>query len=50
MENGRIDEAGIICTGWIGQTDRTVTLYLDDLYFDGEPDYGVDFAKEQEEV
>ncbi|MGI5959296.1 MAG: ADP-ribosylglycohydrolase family protein [Massiliimalia sp.] len=51
METGRIDEAGIVCT--LGTTEpagSAVTLYLDDLYFDGTPCYGIDFSKEQEEV
>lgn len=49
METGRIDEAGVICTPCLGH-GGTVTVYLDDLYFDGAPAYGIDFAKEQEEV
>lgn len=52
MEAALIDEAGVLLipcdlnAGW-GDTDFSV--FIDDLYFDGKPDYSIDFKKENEE-
>lgn len=45
-----IDEAGIIVCGTdSGFRTGALTVYMDDLYFDGKPDYCIDFRKENVE-
>ncbi len=43
----RVDETGVIlsCTAK-GFSMEPLTAYLDDLYYDGEPDYRIDFDRE----
>lgn len=46
-----VAEAGIILAGTSkGFAQSALTAYLDDLYFDGKPDYRIDFRKETMEV
>lgn len=48
---GRVDEAGVILGEMAGSGPRDrVTVYLDDLYFTGEPSYSIDFSRENTEV
>ncbi len=43
----RIDETGFILGNAAGvHSHGQITVYLDDLYYDGEPDYKIDFMKE----
>lgn len=48
----RIDEAGVMLTpdainkGF----DTTTTIFMDELYFSGKPNYSIDFAKENLEI
>ena len=42
---GYICEAGVILSSTAQGPARDLTLYLDDLYIDGSPDYEIDFAK-----
>lgn len=43
----RVQETGVIlsCTAK-GFSREPITAYLDDLYYDGQPDYKIDFSKE----
>lgn len=44
-----VEEAGFILS-YLGARQGMITAYLDDLRFEGVPDYRVDFAKEDTEV
>lgn len=52
MQGGLIDEAGIClyAPGIVDQGMLNMCMYVDDLYFDGNPDYAVDLAKEKVET
>lgn len=50
VEGGLLDEAGFVfdMNGAMGQSSNLV-CFIDDLYFEGSPDYTVDFAQIKEE-
>ncbi|MCL2421829.1 MAG: ADP-ribosylglycohydrolase family protein [Defluviitaleaceae bacterium] len=45
MESGLIEEAGFT----FKTVDEYLTCFIDDLYFEGQPDYGIDFSQIKEE-
>lgn len=48
---GRVDETGVILGSVAGNAQRNrMTVYLDDLYYSGEPEYKVDFSTENIEM
>lgn len=52
MDAALIDEAGVLlipCDLSAGWGNNDLTVFIDDLYFDGKPDYNIDFSKENEE-
>ena len=52
LEGGLLDEAGFVfeMAGEHGMRPGDFTALVDDLYFDGAPDYSVEFQSETEEV
>lgn len=51
MEGALIDEAGV-CLRVLGENgggQATLTVFVDDLYFDGQPDYSVELDRERME-
>ena len=46
VEGGLILQAGVELIPQIGSNAESVIAYVDDLFFDGRPDYSVDFANE----
>jgi len=53
MEAALIDEAGVMlipCDLSAGWGSNDLSVFIDDLYFDGRPDYSIDFRIENEEV
>lgn len=50
MEGELLDEAGVcFLTGEADEVDA-FSCYIDDLYYEGKPDYTIDFAEEREEI
>lgn len=49
MEGALIDEAGVCLRvlGEYGGGQATLTVFVDDLYFDGQPDYSVELDRER---
>jgi hypothetical protein len=51
IEGGLIDEAGLVFDmHGIQRTRADLICFVDDLYFDGKPEYTIDFSKSHEEV